>query len=839
MWLCLSLSPAALAVSPSEPVTQIIGGAGNKVVRVGYPIQEGLSTKTEDGQYVGYNVDYLNELVKYTNWRIEFVEVPGDINTQLGTLGDMLEDGRIDMLGSMNFLEALQEIYLYPSYSYGSSYTALTVAESSSFWQSTDFRDWNGIRVATCPALARRMEQLEDYANSCGFTYKTVEFADLKEVTRAVLSGNADACLQVDINIPDGLRVIARFNPKPYYFALNKERSDLLLELNAAMLQLMEAYPSLQSELYSRYFLHKGTFQLSEDDLHYIASLPTLRVLYFTGNSPIQDVSDERATGVAADFMQMLTRATGLKTTPVFANSYEEGADLIESGAVDLIAAMPSTTNLVREYRIRLSAPIFQSSTIWVTRDSSAEHPTTRQISKASVEREMNAIKMEQQTASLLDAYCVSFYMRKAAIYNKLQVDWTSQAPIFYCTGMLSSVEDRLANIISGFANSLSEQTRQQLLYENSRAPVQYTFGERLEVYRTQILLCFAALLFLLLVRTRIVNARLHAENSAEVDRLYQFSKMLNERIIQYDVRQDRLIMQNHRMVFTNTPVLQPFLRGGSAVQTRTENERRYVERLREMLRNHIESSEFEFYQNGVAFCYNINLIYVDENYAIGRITDVDEEVRQRSLLEHRASHDALTGLMNRSAIQNEIDNRLKEDQQGVFLLMDLDNFKKVNDTLGHGQGDKVLQRFASLLEDFFWEDDLKARLGGDEFVVFLTNSIPEKDLTAQLGRLLKVLTDKLFNEYSANGLSVSIGACYVQGTCTTFAQLYKQADSAMYAAKFGGKNACFISDGSVCSRASCQGCQDACRRRDYLIAHGVTDPKTWREHHAVSTDTQ
>lgn len=75
---------------------------GNTVVHVGFPIQHGISYLDENGDYAGYMVDYLEYLSLYTNWDYEFVTVEGDTNTQINTLMQMLMDGEIDMMGTMN-----------------------------------------------------------------------------------------------------------------------------------------------------------------------------------------------------------------------------------------------------------------------------------------------------------------------------------------------------------------------------------------------------------------------------------------------------------------------------------------------------------------------------------------------------------------------------------------------------------------------------------------------------------------------------------------------------------------------------------------------------------------
>lgn len=803
--LCLL---AALSFKPSVKAADETGGS-RKVMRVGFLTEENLSERQADGSYTGYTADYLNELVKYTDWEIRYVEVKGNTNTQLHTLSDMLDSGDIDILGMMYRNDYLQKLYLYPTYNYGSSYTALTVAMNSNLWQSDDFQSWDKMRVATCPDLKNRMKQLEQFAQISGFTYNTIHYKTMEEVQEAVLSGEADACLQVDIHIPPTMRSIARFNPKPYYFAVNKERSDILKELNSAMYKLLEAYPSLQSELYSHYYIQKDSFWLSEEKTKWVQSLSPMRILYITGNAPIQDEQDGAAIGVAASFMEAFSKASGLKTIPVFAKNYNEAAMLISKGSVDMIVAMSGSSKLNTEARISLSLPYFESSSVWVTNESSDKNREMSVYMPASVQSELNYLKHRKKSV-LLDAYCVSHYMRKNNIYDNLYVEWADRDTISYSVGLLPSVDSQLAEILNGYIDSLSDQTKQAMLYANSREQIRYTFAERIEMYQWQILAVLAGIVILALLLSRWHRNRIMQENSAEVERLHQFSLMINESLIKYDVKRDRLIMQNNKIVFPDIEVIQPFLAKGADVSITSENERRYVERLREMMRNQITTSELELYQDGAPRWHRIDLAYVNNEYTIGRLSDINKEVRQRTLLEHEASHDALTGMMNRSALQVRIQNHLQHEKNGVFLLLDLDNFKMVNDTMGHHEGDKVLQSFAAFLDINFRIEDYKARLGGDEFVVFLPARITEDVLRDKLEQFMLDIYKQIFIKYRQCHLSVSIGAAYATENLQSFEALYREADQAMYVAKHSGKNNFFISDGKACAKEDCTGCQES-----------------------------
>ena len=185
--------------------------ASDRVVRVGFPIQGDISYIDEDGNYAGYMVDYLNKLTLFTDWEIEYVQAKGDLNTQISTLLEQLQAGQIDMMGTMNRNTALENMFLYPDYSYGSTYTVIAVRDDSAYI-SENYSNWDGITFATYPGMEPRMELLEHYAEVNGFTYELKNYDTYIETVNAVRNGEADAVLQVDISLPNGLRSRALFS---------------------------------------------------------------------------------------------------------------------------------------------------------------------------------------------------------------------------------------------------------------------------------------------------------------------------------------------------------------------------------------------------------------------------------------------------------------------------------------------------------------------------------------------------------------------------------------------------------------------------------------------------
>lgn len=197
---------------------------------------------------------------------------------------------------------------------------------------------------------------------------------------------------------------------------------------------------------------------------------------------------------------------------------------------------------------------------------------------------------------------------------------------------------------------------------------------------------------------------------------------------------------------------------------------------------------------NGNMFwaCAIIQLVsepYTNNIKASVLIKNIDKEKQNILKLKLLSSTDPLTGILNRTAVINKINEIFKESKQTdnhILLIIDLDNFKKLNDSNGHKFGDKVLCDVSNLLKFNIHTNDLCGRLGGDEFIVFLKNINLNHDLYKRLDNLCYILNKKYDKKIE---ISASIGISIYPKDGTDFEQLYEKADKALYQAKRNGRN--------------------------------------------------
>lgn len=182
-----------------------------------------------------------------------------------------------------------------------------------------------------------------------------------------------------------------------------------------------------------------------------------------------------------------------------------------------------------------------------------------------------------------------------------------------------------------------------------------------------------------------------------------------------------------------------------------------------------------------------------ESDYLLLVAEDVTEEIAAQAQIHHMAHHDALTGLPNRTRLREQLDDALTRSGQAqkltAVLCLDLDNFKNINDALGHAFGDKLLRALGQRLRRELRDDDTLARLGGDEFAVVLPNL--DSDGAAQLAaqRLINAVATPFMIEGHSCLVGVSIGVAIAPTDHDQPEQLLGYADMALYEAKRNGRN--------------------------------------------------
>jgi len=172
----------------------------------------------------------------------------------------------------------------------------------------------------------------------------------------------------------------------------------------------------------------------------------------------------------------------------------------------------------------------------------------------------------------------------------------------------------------------------------------------------------------------------------------------------------------------------------------------------------------------------------------IGAVSLSLHQVRQAAMHRVQAMTDSLTGLLNRRAIFDRFGKRPLQGRTAVALL-DLDNFKAVNDTYGHECGDDALRRFSECVLSILPEDAIAARVGGEEFAVVLPSSSMESAESCMESLRTAFALEDIMSESGPVRCTISVGIAYSGSDGMKFSELVRQADKALYRAKQDGRN--------------------------------------------------
>ena len=177
-----------------------------------------------------------------------------------------------------------------------------------------------------------------------------------------------------------------------------------------------------------------------------------------------------------------------------------------------------------------------------------------------------------------------------------------------------------------------------------------------------------------------------------------------------------------------------------------------------------------------------------DEHWALSTFVDITPLKSQENLIKQQALEDPLTGLLNRRAFDSLLAEALAEGRGLALLLIDLDGFKPVNDSLGHHKGDHLLRQVADRLREAMRDGDAICRIGGDEFCV-VARGLRDKILAASLAeRLIKVVSKPYRLGHVVVKLGASVGLAMCPEDASDAIGLYKHADRALYRAKDAGR---------------------------------------------------
>lgn len=828
-----SLLVCALAALPFAPTSALAQDSSSdaplyqRVVKVGYMDREGSLSKNADGTYSGYTYDYLMRIAQFTGWTYEFIEAEGETdNDRALNLINMLDAGEVDIEGSMTYSPALGDVYEYPNNSYGAAHTTLMVPNTKSTVSQTNLFTQEEIRVAILSSTKQRRAELEYFCEQNGIKLITIECADAQEVIERTLSGEADAMLEIDINIQEGFHIIAAFSERPYFFAGPKGNRTIIDEIDASIQRINDSNPMLQDSLYDKYFMKSETnFALTEEEKQYSNQHETLRVGIVSERAPLQTFDPQTGAfqGVTNGILEYLTENTGLTFEIVRIPRSEDVASAIQAADVDIVGGVNDTGTASEDLSLSLTAPYMTTSSLlvynkftdpdnlvdktialpWESVDDAPEGANVAIYD--TLEACFEAVNSGEADYTYGTSYTTPYYLSINNLNNLLYLPATSQS-IDICFGVVQPVEPELLVVINKSLRSLSTAELDSIVYDNSLIDQ----DEQINLFISDHLVefafgCVALLMVIIVLLMLYLRSRVHAARAVREEnlRFQELYRLANEQFFEYSIKNDTLRISKSKIPIAGIKSDAYAVHeddGGSSYFT--------LDGARERIKKSENSELLAAFTSPTrsvteVLCrtgkdtqqwVRITSHFVEDDTGkpisvIGKIANIDDEMREKMDLSERAHHDGLTGLLNWKTFQEKAGALLLTGNAGALLVVDTDDFKSVNDTFGHLAGDRALQNTAEVLIGAFRPNDLIGRLGGDEFAICIDGAIEQERLTQACSNIVMrgvTFPDQNGDEHT---VTLSIGGVRLSGKADSYQSAYRQADKALYRAKADGKD--------------------------------------------------
>lgn len=792
-----------------------------KTVRVGFPIQAGLSEVDDQGNLTGYNYDYLQEIAQYTGWNYEFVQLDGDINDVLTQMLDMLKNGELDLLGSMAYSDEYAKIYDYAGQSYGTVYTALSVLYENTKITQDNYQDLQNIRVAVIEGAKKRSSELDDFCSANHINYTPVYCKTDQEQLSALKSGKADALLSIDIDSLEGTRPIAKFSPNSIYFATTKGNREIVQKINSAILSINQVDPYFSTKLSETYFNRQNKQMiLSDSEKKYIENTAALKVGMLTNNAPFQYADDETGElkGIAPDLFDYISEKTGLKFQFIHVSSSEELEKMANDHSIDLVATLESDYKLARKMNVSLTKVYASAQYIMMLNENVNEQSLAGK--KLAIRSDYNyggtymgnvvryenseeciaAVNSGEADYTYGNSYTVQYYMNNPK-YSNIKLIPQTYHPYETCIGVVRPGSKDLLNLLNKTLLAIPEEDIQAIIYKNTSYRQEFTLMNFIEAYPSQSLLVIVALAAcVILVLLLILHARTKLNKKIEMDikKHYLLYELSNEHFFEYDFLKNELMLSlqtgDSGTKNKNSVIIRDY-QGNEHPDNRLSPEQKdEFLKIIKSKEDGIEDMRFLLPDGSNKWTRVTFRQILDNNgkpaFAIGKLTDIDEEKKEKSTLLELAQKDGLTGVYNISAFKTlatEKMEKLSQNGAGALLVMDIDYFKEINDKFGHYVGDKVLKKTAQTLSEEFNGADIVGRLGGDEFIVYVSGRSGKKELESLCGELCEKIRGMSVSSCTKK-ITISVGAAQARPDIGYY-DLYKKADRALYEAKKNGRD--------------------------------------------------
>ena len=558
----------------------------------------------------------------------------------------------------------------------------------------------------------------------------------------------------------------------------------------------------------------------SELEKEYLTQNKEIKVGYIENLSPLQYKKDKMFSGISADIFHIIKDKTNLNLVYQSFKSLEQMVQALKRGEIDVIAGMEDIDackdelSYSKDYIEYINVIVKQKAIDTNDLDNKRIGILEGGLINYDLGLDRNTIEYYSTTMKCLEAvnskkvdftftnyYTVNECLREKD-YNNIVIQPLMQEGR-YCVGFRKNVDTQLISIINRVIYSISPEQKQIIILRNTQGTYRPpALKDIVQAYPVTALLvviimcCIIIGIVYYLMYLQVSHNKALAINARKYELL---ADIAGEYIFEYNYKQDTIVLGEKlkkRLSLNKVQQMSDFQSKEVALYKFIEaiNNTRNKDFKQTQIKLALHNEEEEWYRVIYSIIYDENQ---EPLFLIGKLVNINQEVEERTLLEEQAEKDQLTGIYNRVGFCKMLDkSRVGKLENGISALciIDVDEFKYVNDTLGHSGGDELLVMLAGNLQRVFKRDAIISRFGGDEFIVY----IEKIDTIEKLHNKAKELCDSMDTviQYHNSSCKVSISmGIAVDRRDICYEELLDKADKALYRSKENGRNQYKISE--------------------------------------------
>jgi diguanylate cyclase (GGDEF)-like protein len=548
--------------------------------------------------------------------------------------------------------------------------------------------------------------------------------------------------------------------------------------------------------------------EFSDSELDYINNTHTVTVGYVDNTVPFIFNDNCTMKGLAPDLLDITSKETGIQFEYVQYSNQAELQRAIINGTVDMMAYAPTERQGIQLSHSYLGNSVMlvynnnfnrdditQNSEVLVSGEDyeflSDDHP---KYYANTAEDALNMVFEGNADYTVINYYSASFFVPyySSNILKTEPLNYYGSVAFGYGT----NVDSRLISICNKILYSIPETDIQTLLLQNmEKSNYTLTFKQYLENNPFIAIVLIAIVSALLILAAILITAgTIHSarRKAKEMEKYENLSRLIDEYIFEIDYRTGNMTFDSKsKEKFNLTEKYNLYtLTNQFLITIRNQ--------IRECRRNNQNISEiFDYDNNGVTEHYKLAFSTMQEHnkpiHIIGKIISADNEYNEKEYLRLKSQTDPLTGLYNRTGLGREFNRIVTQNSSSstAVLIFDLDSFKQVNDSIGHGGGDAALKHLSSVISAYNDENWIASRIGGDEFVVY-SYGLSRSKLLERLETIMNKISSVIIYDGRKYKITASCGAVY-SDSVIMLEEGISEADKILYKKKNDGKNGYLI----------------------------------------------